>query len=389
MTLPEPRAVCARCRRPEVVCYCAHLPRLPTRTRVLVLQHPRESRVGIGTARMAQLALPNSELRVGIDFSADPVVRAVVAGPAPAYLLFPGGEARDVRELAITEPITLVVVDGTWSQARTLVRANPALAALPRIAFTPRRPSDYRIRREPADFCVSTIEALTEVLNVLEPDGAPFDPLLVPFRAMVDRQEWFANEIRSSRHRRSYRKAASARPRPTLGARLAAEWPQLVCVQGEANAWPVRDPARQDPETVHFVAYRPASGERYEAVVAPRRTLAPSTPRHVELSAERLVAGGSVAEWVASWQAWVREGDVVVQWGSFYTNLAASEGLGLPRRRIDLRGELTQSAVRKPGGTLEECVERLGVTVGGLGFGGRGGRRLAALVAVCRGLSGA
>ena len=188
LTLPVTRVVCARCRRPEVVCYCAQLPQLPTRTRVLVLQHPRERRVGIGTARMAQLALPNSLLRVGIDFADDPVVQRDAGGRGAELPALPRPRrARRARARARKQPITLVVVDGTWSQARTLVRVNPALAALPRIAFTPRRRSAYdRIRREPADFCVSTIEALTEVLNVLEPDGAPFDPLLVPFHAMVD-----------------------------------------------------------------------------------------------------------------------------------------------------------------------------------------------------------
>jgi DTW domain-containing protein YfiP len=371
-----------------VVCYCEHLPRLPTRTRVLVLQHPRERRVGIGTARMAQLALPNSVLRVGIDFAADPVVTATLAGEAPSYLLFPGPEARDVRQLALDEPITLVVVDGTWSQARTLVRVNPRLAALPRIAFTPRRPSDYRIRREPADFCVSTIEALTEVLNVLEPDGAPFDGLLQPFRVMVDRQERFATEVASSRHRRQYPTEPRKRG-PTLAMRLAADWSRLICIQGEANGWPARDPARHDPEIVHFVACRPATGERYEAIIAPRRPLAPMTPRHIELPAERLAAGGTVEAWQRSWAAFCAPDSVVVQWGSFYSSLAVREGLMLPPRRIDLRGELTQSAVRPRGGTLEECVANVGAPVTALGYDGRAGRRLDALVglvaAICAG----
>ncbi len=373
--------MCARCRRPEVVCYCAQLPRLPTRTQVLVLQHPRERRVGIGTARMAQLALPNSVLRVGIHFAEDPVVQALLGGAAPSYLLFPGPDARDVRELPREQAITLVVVDGTWSQARTLVRLNPALAALPRIAFTPQKPSAYdRIRREPADFCVSTIEALTEVLNVLEPDGERFDPLLVPFHAMVDRQERFATEVASSRHQKRHREPA---PRgPTLAMRLAAAWPRLVCVQGEANGWPARDPERHDPEIVHFVACRPATGELYEAVVAPRRPLAPLTPRHIELPAARLAAGGSVESWQRSWQAFCAPDSVVVQWGSFYASLATAEGLTLPPRRIDLRGELTQSSLRPRGGTLEDCVARLQMAVAPLALDGRGGRRLAALVSL-------
>jgi DTW domain-containing protein YfiP len=61
--------------------------------------------------------------------------------------------------------------DGTWWQARKLLKLNPALAALPRVAFLPRKPSAYVIRREPADFA-STIEALAEVLRVLEPEAA-------------------------------------------------------------------------------------------------------------------------------------------------------------------------------------------------------------------------
>ncbi|HZS37292.1 MAG TPA: tRNA-uridine aminocarboxypropyltransferase [Polyangia bacterium] len=379
-----PRAMCAHCRRPAVVCYCAVLPSLATRTRVLVLQHPRERDVGIGTARMAHLALPGSILRVGVDFSADPVVASTLASGAPSYLLFPGAGARDLRELPTDEPITLVVVDGTWSQARKLVRVNPALAALPRVAFTPRRPSDYRIRREPADFCVSTIEALTEALNVLEPDGEPFDPLLDPFRAMVDRQIQFATEVRANRHHRGEPRARDRSP-STPSTRLAADWSRLVCVQGEANGWPIRDPARQDPEIVHFVACRPSTGALYEAVVAPRRPLAPLTPQHLELPAARLMAGGTVEEWRRSWRAFSRDDDVLVQWGCFYAKLAAADGVLLPRRRMDLRGELSPS-VRPRGGTLEECVAGFGAPVAPLGLDGRGGRRLSALVALVRAL---
>jgi len=73
------RALCERCRRPTSVCYCAHITPLQTRTRVIVLQHPRERDVGIGTARIARLCLPGAVLRVGIDFSDDPVVQAALA----------------------------------------------------------------------------------------------------------------------------------------------------------------------------------------------------------------------------------------------------------------------------------------------------------------------
>src|SRR5207248_477171 len=155
--------------------------------------------------------------------------------------------------------------------------------------------------------------ALTEALNVLE--ASPFDPLLDPFRVMVDRQQWYASEVRSSRHQR--RQRAPRRPSLTLGARLAAEWARLVCVHGEANAWPVRHPERRDPELVHFVAWRPATGERHETVLAPRAPLAPFTTAHLELSTAQLDAGDSIAAWLQSWRAFARPDDVLVHWGSF------------------------------------------------------------------------
>src|SRR4051812_3448226 len=93
----EPRAVCQRCRRPERVCYCAELPSLPTpQVRVLLLQHPRERDMAIGTARMASLCLPDAELWVGADWTSCPALDAALSDPArPAALLYPGPGARD------------------------------------------------------------------------------------------------------------------------------------------------------------------------------------------------------------------------------------------------------------------------------------------------------
>lgn len=152
--IPEPpahRAICARCRRPETVCYCAHLVSLPTRTRVVLLQHPREQFMPVGTARLAHLCLPDSELHVGVDFDDDPKVQAALAGEdgRPAYVLFPGPNAIDIADVPVDWPITLVVVDGTWWLARKLTKRNAALGALPQVRFTPPAPSRYRIRKSP------------------------------------------------------------------------------------------------------------------------------------------------------------------------------------------------------------------------------------------------
>ena len=358
-------------------CFCDRITSLPTRTRILLLQHPREERVAIGTARMALLALPNAERRVGLDFSDDSGVRTAVARTGPTYVLFPGPDAAPAESLPRGREITLIVLDGTWPQAAKLLKVNPAIAALPRVAFRPRAPSAYAIRREPADFCVSTIEALAEVLSVLEPEGHRFERLLDPFHAMVARQQWFRTEVGASRHRAVRGRRLS--PREALSARLAAIWPRLVCAHGEANAWPHRHPAREAPETVHWVAHRPATAETFEAVIAPRRALASGTPEHVELPARRLLAGDTPRQWQDAWTAFTRSDDILVTWGTYYRDLAAADGLPLAARSINLRDEVSR-LLRRRFGTVEASIAPLGATVAPLALDGRGGRRLAALV---------
>jgi len=350
---------------------------LPTRTRILLLQHPREQRVAIGTARMAQLALPNSRLRVGLDFSEDSEVADVVERSTASYVLFPGANATPIEDLPRDRDVTLVVLDGTWWQARKLLKLNPAIAALPRVAFRPQQPSAYLIRKEPAEFCVSTIEALAEVLKVLEPEGHRFERLLDPFHAMVARQRWFRDEVRSSRHHSPGRRRVS--PRNALAARLAADWSRLVCIHGEANAWPRHHPAREAPETVHWVAHRPATDETFEAMMAPRQELADATPGHVGLSPERLRTAGTVEQWRDAWKGFTRPDDILVMWGTYYRDLAAADGLPLSVPSMNLRDEVSR-LLRRRFGTVEASMDLLGATPALLSLSGRGGRRLSALV---------
>jgi DTW domain-containing protein YfiP len=377
------RTICARCRRPASVCYCAHLVSLPTRTRVLLLQHARERRVPIGTARLAHLCLPGSQLHVGVDFDDDAQVRAALAGGGPTYLLFPGPRAIDLAQASVDShdgPITLVVVDGTWWQARKLLKRNAALAALPQIRFTPQRPSNYRIRAEPADHCVATVEALAQVLGALEGDPERFAALLRPFEAMVDAQLHYARTVRGARLRHAVHRARHPR-RPRTPPLLHERADDVVCLHGEANAWPARAGVEHPPEIIHWVARRARGGETFEAIIAPRRPLAPAIPGHVRISRERLAAGESWDSFRARWAAWTRADDVICAWGRYPVDVLESEGVALPAARIDLRPAAGFFLGTRTG-SVEDCTARLGVSVPGPFGVGRGGARLAALSAI-------
>lgn len=389
----EPRAICARCRRPEVVCYCPFVRTIRTRTRVVVLQHPRERDVPINTARIASLCLPDAELHLGVRFDEARLTTLLGADPArPPVLLYPGDDAIDVEANPPSGPVTLVVVDGTWFQARKIVRTNAALASLPRYAFRPKAPSDYRIRREPQEDYVSTIEALVSVLGVLEGEGGPalVTGMLEPFRAMVDMQLAYA-ERAAGPPRRLLRKRAPRRrdPKERLPPELVTGGDRLVCVYGEANAWPYgsaqRAPEHRD-ELVQWTACRVATGETLEVFLAPRGDLAPWTAKHLDVGEEVIRGGADREELRAAWARFARPDDVVCAWGPYAETLfTTSIGASPSTHSVDLRRAARVFAVDKVG-TTEAFAKRLGLDdLAPLGAG-RAGRRLAALVAITRAL---
>lgn len=378
----EPRAVCMRCRRPQSVCWCRHLTSIPTRTRITFLQHPRERSVAIGTARMASLCLPNSELHVGVDWDDSAALARALADPShPAALLYPADDAVDIVKDPPRGPITLVVVDGTWRQAKKIVRSNPRLAALPRYAFVPPSPSEYRIRREPKDSYVSTIEALVHVLGALEGGRARFEPLLAPFRAMVDTQ---LEHIRRRYSPRTHRTLREDRPQRIVPAILRDRSDDVVCVVGETNTWPYGSELHRvhgAGDLVHWVACRASTGDVFDSVIAPSSPLAPQTAANIGLASELLRGGCSRAAFLADWHAFLRESDIVCSWGHYARNVLAAAGGRLPPARVELRAIARMLAGRSVG-SLEDYHAGLGVVA--TDDPARARRRLAMLTDVVR-----
>ena len=186
--------------RPAPFCVCADLRPIPSATRVVLLQHPREARLAICSAWLTKLALENSELHRGVVFESHPRVREIVATPG-AVLLFPGEGSVPADEVRPPPPV-LVVIDGTWLQADRMLRDNPSLAALPRIGLVHDRESGYAgLRREPAPGHLSTIEAVALALGALEGDPGRFAPMGEAFRRAVRLQLECTRTRRNPRHR--------------------------------------------------------------------------------------------------------------------------------------------------------------------------------------------
>lgn len=144
----------------------------------------------ISTARIAGLGLSSCDIVwdvQGAEVFPEPSALLAAGGVG---LLYPG-EGSVVLGPGASAPRALVVLDGTWSQARRILRKNEWLRALPQFALapSPEERSNYRIRRQPAEHCLSTVECIARVLQAVEPDRPEAPELLLrAFDAMVDTQ---------------------------------------------------------------------------------------------------------------------------------------------------------------------------------------------------------
>lgn len=201
---------CPTCLKPGPLCVCGGIVPIGNRVALLILQHPQEQDRTLGTARLAALHLRNSTLRIGLSWPslgaalgrpADPRRWAVLhLGSARSAELAAGrdmvvldrqGMAAPDQEAALAGIEGVVLLDGSWSQAKALWWRNPWMLKSRRMVLCPSRASRYgKLRREPRREGLSTIEAAALALARLEsrPEiavalDAAFERLLERYRA--------------------------------------------------------------------------------------------------------------------------------------------------------------------------------------------------------------
>jgi hypothetical protein len=198
---------------------------------------------------------------------------------------------------------------------------------------------------------------------------------------MIDAQVACATTLSAGRirHRRAPRPS-----RPRVPPVLRERWRDLVCVVGEANAWPYRSSERSaglyPDEIVHWAAYRPSTGESFSAIATPRNPLAPNTASHVQLDDGALASGESLASLRDRWRAFVRDDDVLCHWGHYAAALFAESGGFLPAARLDLR-QIARAYAGGGVGAIEDFAASLAPLPPPL-TRGRAGARVAMLSAI-------
>ena len=170
---------CPACQKEQTLCVCTSIEPRKFRTAVLILQHPQEPDKQLGTARIANLSLENSSLKVGLSWRNLEHALGVPANPKEWAVLYLGSAkvsatsldqtlvAVDKKGVALADQATLkrlkglVILDGTWSQAKALWWRNAWLLKLQRAVLIPPSKSLYgNLRKEPRPDSLSTIESI-------------------------------------------------------------------------------------------------------------------------------------------------------------------------------------------------------------------------------------
>jgi DTW domain-containing protein len=196
---------------------CDRIVSYPTERRVLILQHPQEQDAVLGSAQILAASLPKAKIVIGLSWpNFAKALGEEGADPRRWAVLFPDREAQGEQvsgRAGISSPSALegiVVLDGTWSKAKTLWWRNPWLNKLNRLTLKPKQPSIYgNLRAEPRREYVSTLESVTAALTLCGEAPEIETGLARVFRTLVQRVR--DAKIIPPRARRSPPKT---RPRP-------------------------------------------------------------------------------------------------------------------------------------------------------------------------------
>ncbi|MDY0116675.1 MAG: tRNA-uridine aminocarboxypropyltransferase [Sulfurimonadaceae bacterium] len=172
MTFYGDRAKCYKCYRPQSSCMCGHIHPFTTKTKFVILMHPKEfKKVKNNTGFLTHLTLSNSEIFIGVDFSAHKRINDIIA-THQSYILYPSSCAlnlsheRPVKE-DTTKNLAIFIIDSTWACTRKIFTQSTNLSTLRHMSFTTQKTSQYQIKEQPKSNYLSTIESTLVVLEEL------------------------------------------------------------------------------------------------------------------------------------------------------------------------------------------------------------------------------
>jgi DTW domain-containing protein YfiP len=171
---------CARCLLNHAICLCAALPRVESRTEVVLIRHVSERWLTSNTGRFAALALGRARV---LEYGrGEPFDESKIELDGAALLVHTGARSLDFT------PRRLIVLDGSFRQASRMYKRISALRALPELGLPPPASTPHRLRKPTHPEGMSTLEAVATALAQLE-GAAVGEPLFELYAELVRRTD--------------------------------------------------------------------------------------------------------------------------------------------------------------------------------------------------------
>jgi len=190
------------------LCICDSVTPIENRIAILILQHPQEQDRALGTARLTARHFKDAVIKIGLSWpSLSKALGRTVHDPSRWAVLYLGsakvsefdtdaeivainrkGGMEEGQRAILKDIEGIVLLDGTWSQAKALWWRNAWMLKCQRVILGPRQPSRYgHLRQEPRRDGLSTIEAAGLVLGALEKRSDIAATLNASFERMLAR----------------------------------------------------------------------------------------------------------------------------------------------------------------------------------------------------------
>ncbi|MCV2885908.1 DTW domain-containing protein [Aestuariibacter sp. AA17] len=163
------RERCPSCDFLLQMCLCDVIHTINNHPKIIVLQHPKESKHAKNSVSVLKPCLTNIAVIEGEseqDFQS--VQEDVQANPHQFALVYPSASSQAIEQLntETRSVIThLIVIDATWRKAYKMLQLNPWLQHIQQLHFSHIPNSLYGIRKRPKDTYLSTLEAVAYSLQ--------------------------------------------------------------------------------------------------------------------------------------------------------------------------------------------------------------------------------
>jgi len=214
----ESREICYKCYRPKSSCVCDYIINpIETNSKFVILMHPKEfKKTKNGTGHMTNNSLKNCEVHIGIDFTNHKRINELINHEDyEAYLLYPSEDSikLNTENLPSKKKPLIFILDSTWPCSRKMLRLSTNLQKLKKISFENNKSSAFKIKTQPNQYCLSTIESTLCVIEQLNRQKVEtikneyLESFLNPFEKMVEYQvDKAINENRKVRYKKPFKR---------------------------------------------------------------------------------------------------------------------------------------------------------------------------------------